>query len=159
MLRTSRGRRLLGAVAVLALGPALAACDPPPDAPRDRVPQIVSTVPAEVDPATFAGPLRPSPDIEEVAVGLDGRTVRVVWTGAPLACEGPARMRFAAVDRVERSGGDWLRVALEVRAAAGDAVPEPALCDSAVRYSTTERIPDEMVVTDGTEVVGATDEG
>lgn len=158
MPRTCRGRRLLGAAIALASTSTLAACDPAPDAPRDRVPQIVSTVPADLDPDLYAGPARPDPVIEEVTVGIDGRTVRVVWTGAPLACAGPARMRFTVVDRLERSGGDWLQVGLEVRAAAGEVVAEPGLCDGSLRYSTTGRIPDEIDVADGTEVVGAIEE-
>jgi hypothetical protein len=153
MSRSHPVRRALATaplVALAALG--LVACDPLPDAPRARVPQIISTAPAEVDPALYAGAARPSPSIEEVAVGLDGRTVRVVWTGAPLACEGPSRMRFQVVEREAAKGGDWLLVSLDVRAA------EPATCDGEpARYSTTDRIPDELVVTDGMEVVGALD--
>lgn len=155
MFRTFSRRPVLraGVAAVLAVA-ALAACDPPAGAPRDRVPQIISTVPADVEPDTFTGAARPSPTIEEVAVGLDGRTVRLVWTGAPLACAGPSRMRFQVVERAEAEGGDWLLASLEVRAA----VPA-TLCDGEpVRYSTADRIPDELVVTDGMEVVGAQEE-
>lgn len=149
MSRTPRVRRALGAGALLgAVG--LAACDPPPDAPRDRVPSIVSTAPVEVDPEAYAGPARPAPAIEEVAVGLDGRSVRLVWSGAPLTCEGPSRPTFQVVDRDLERGGDWLAVGLEVRAA-----EEPDCTGEPSRYSTTVRIPEELVVTDGMEVVGA----
>lgn len=149
MSRTVPARTGPAIGALLALA-GLAACDPPPDVPRDRVPQIVSTAPVEVDPATYSGPARPSPAIEEVAVGLDGRTVRLVWSGAPPTCEGPRAARFRVVEREPERGGDWLAVGLDVRAVPGaECLGEPG------RYSTTVRIPEELVVVDGMEVVGA----